>query len=83
MTSSNEVRKVFEVADGAYQAELVRVYGKRAGDMRYVPVQHTDAALIASRKARDEAQDAWHAHIQRDRGRAMECLQDGAAVWEV
>jgi hypothetical protein len=36
-------------ADDAYSAELKRVYGRRAQEMRYHPNAHTDKALIAAR----------------------------------
>ena len=36
-------------ADDAYQRELVRVYGKAAGDMRYQSHKFTDQALIRAR----------------------------------
>jgi len=67
MTSVCEVRKAqrrFQKADDAYSVELKRVYGSNAGTMRYLPIRHTDEALIASRIARDEAQDAWHAAMR-------------------
>lgn len=51
----------FQLADDAYKTELVRVYDKRAGDMRYNPKAHTDAALVAAGKALGAARDAWHA----------------------
>ena len=37
-------------ADDAFNAELARVYGKRAGDMRY-RYEHTDAGVLAARDA--------------------------------
>jgi hypothetical protein len=63
MSSSVEdisLRRAFERADLAYSVELARVYKERASTMRYLPAQHTDEALIAARKARDAAMDAWH-----------------------
>ena len=60
-TVQNELRLAAYAADDAYQAELVRVYGKRAGDMRYQPNCFEDAALIAARDAKVAADTAWHA----------------------
>lgn len=51
-------------ADEAYQAELVRVYGSRAGDMRYQSSKHDDPALIAAREAKLKADDVWRAAHQ-------------------
>lgn len=57
----NKLRLAAYAADEAYSAELVRVYGKKnAGQMRYCGSQHTDAALIAARAAKHEADAAWH-----------------------
>lgn len=62
MNKINELRLAAYAADDAYQTELVRVYGaKLAGQMRYCGSQHTDAALIAARTAKHEADAAWHA----------------------
>jgi len=46
-------------ADEAYHTELVRVYGKQAGDMRYQPSKFTDAALIRAREEKLAADKAW------------------------
>lgn len=40
-----------QVADDAFSAELQRVYGNRAGDMRY-RYQHTDPRLSAALEAK-------------------------------
>ena len=49
--------------DQAWQAELVKVFGKRAGDMRYVKAGRGElgSALRAAYEARTAAQEAWHA----------------------
>ena len=57
----NELRLAAYAADDAYQAELVRVYGKNAGDMRYRSRVFEDTALIAARDAKVAADAAWHA----------------------
>jgi hypothetical protein len=60
-TVQNELRLAAYAADDAFQVELVRVYGKRAGDMRYQPNDFEDAALIAAHEAKRAADDAMHA----------------------
>lgn len=51
-------------ADDNYQAELVRVYGSRAGDMRYQSSKHDDPALIKAREAKLKADEVWRAAHQ-------------------
>lgn len=46
-------------ADKAYSAELVRVYGKGAGDARYSFKPHPDARCQGAREAFREATDLW------------------------
>jgi hypothetical protein len=58
---ANELRLAAYAADDAFQAELVRVYGKRAGDMRYQPNDFEDAALIKAHEAKRAADEAMHA----------------------
>ena len=49
-------------ADDAYNAELIRVYGANACEMRYRSKRFTDAALIEARKAKLAADEArWRA----------------------
>lgn len=58
---ANELRLAAYAADDAFHAELVRVYGKRAGDMRYQPNDFEDEALIAAERVKVAADAAWHA----------------------
>lgn len=58
---ANELRLAAYAADDAFQAELVRVYGKRAGDMRYQPNDFEDTVLIAAHEAKRAADEAMHA----------------------
>lgn len=60
-TVQNELRLAAYVADDKFQAELVRVYGKRASDMRYQPNDFEDAELIAAHEAKRSADEAMHA----------------------
>ena len=57
----NELRLAAYAADDAFQAELVRVYGKRASDMRYQPNDFEDESLIKALKAKLAADEAMHA----------------------
>lgn len=57
----NELRLAAYAADDVFQAELVRVYGKRACDMRYQPNDFEDAALIAAYEGKRAADEAMHA----------------------
>ncbi len=61
---ANELRLAAYAADDAFHAELVRVYGKRAGDMRYQPNDFEDTALIAAHEAKRDADDAMHASFR-------------------
>lgn len=49
--------------DNAWQAELEKVFGKQAGDKRYVRAGKGEpgTALRAAYEARQMAQEAWHA----------------------
>ena len=51
MTSDllNNLREVAKEMDDRFQAELVRVYGKRAGDKRYAKT-HTDLGVIRAKR---------------------------------
>jgi hypothetical protein len=62
---ANELRIAAYAADDAFQAELVRVYGKRAGDMRYQPNDFEDEALIKAHEAKRAADEAMHAAQNR------------------
>lgn len=65
-TIESQLRLAAYAADDAYQAELVRVYGRRnAGDMRYQPNRFEDAALINAHTAKRAADEAWHAARHR------------------
>jgi hypothetical protein len=51
----------FQAADDAWQAELSRVWGKNAGDIRYTPYARGDAGTELRRlyEARMTASNAW------------------------
>lgn len=52
-------------ADDAFHDALVKVYGKRAGDMRYRSEALQHAAIAAAHQAWHEAGDAWRAEQGR------------------
>lgn len=63
---ANELRLAAYAADDTYQAELVRVYGrKNASEMRYKPNDFEDAALIQAHEAKRAADEAMHSAICR------------------
>ncbi len=59
MATISELHTAAVAADATFQAELVRVYGKRAGDARY-QYRHNDAAVAAAAQAYREAAAALH-----------------------
>jgi hypothetical protein len=54
-------------ADDAYSAELKRVYGRRAQEMRYHPNAHTDRALIAARARKLAADEKFRVEYRLPR----------------
>lgn len=70
--SMNEQRKAsleaFTMADDAWHAELVAVYGKRAGDARYDPTRNAATpALKTLHDARSAAMRAYEYQQIRNR----------------
>lgn len=56
------------LADEAWQQQLVKVFGKGAGDARYVSAGKGEpgSALRAAHDARQQATEAWRASIVYD-----------------
>jgi len=54
-------------ADDEFQQELTRVYGKRAGDMRYRPDLWKDSRIKAAAKKKHEADAALHREWEKRR----------------
>lgn len=62
-----DAMKAFQLADDAWQMELERVYGKRAGDARYnSKLNGATAELEALRGLRDEAMREYEYQQRRD-----------------
>lgn len=61
MTTYKDLTAAFQAADDAWQAELVRTFGKNAGDVRYTRFAHgeTGTPLRAAWDKRDAAEKAW------------------------
>ena len=55
----HEAYRAFLTADDVWQAELVKVYGKRAGDARYTSEGKATSRLAELHKAFQEAGLAW------------------------
>jgi hypothetical protein len=53
-------------ADEAFHIALVRAYGWRACDMRYV-MRHDDEHVNQTKRAKLEADEAWRAEMERHR----------------
>jgi len=51
-------------ADKAFQTELVRVYGKKACDLRYQQAAHDDAVLQLTLEIKLQADAAWRQEMQ-------------------
>jgi hypothetical protein len=65
----SEVHKAALATDKAWQAELERVFGKRAGDMRYTKEgKGTEGGTLrAVYNARRMAQEAWYREMDSER----------------
>jgi hypothetical protein len=63
MKLGTEAHREALATDNAWQAELVKAFGKHAGDMRYQSPGKGDpgTALRAAYEARMAAQARWHA----------------------
>lgn len=63
-----DAMRAFQLADDAWQMELERVYGKRAGDARYnSKLNGATAELEALRALRNEAMKAYEYQQIRQR----------------
>ena len=58
MATINDYRRAAYAADDAFSAELRRVYGARASDMRYVTWEYPDERLRAAKHKKLEADAA-------------------------
>ena len=63
MKLGTEAHRRAQATDDAWQAELVKAFGKRAGDVRYTKAGEGEegSALRLAHDARMVAQEAWHA----------------------
>jgi len=61
----------FDAADRDWQAELVRVYGRSAGEARYLPLGKgaPGTTLHKLHLAREAARVAWWREVERERAR--------------
>ena len=67
MSDYQEAYRAAMAADEAYQAALVAVYGKDAGDARYW-LHHKHAPIIAAKRAKLAADESLHAAARALRG---------------
>lgn len=72
MIAENEYRAYLE-ADRAWSAELQRLFGKNAGDVRYTDQGHTGPTLAPLYAEYRRTGEAWHT--------AIEAARDEAAYW--
>ncbi len=63
MKLGTDLHRAALATDDAWQAELVRCFGKQAGDVRYAKAGKGEPGtpLRAAYEARKAAQEAWHA----------------------
>ena len=59
MTKDEELYMAAKAADEAWSAELVRVYGQDAGDVRYTARGYATPELKRLHDARMDACEAW------------------------